>query len=172
MPISLPKNEDFKILLNGLLRIREECSNLSRSFVFISDQIIFWVRFMDQIFIYSKTCIDLWHLTNIYIYIYSGEYIYFNGEFASYYISWNAIALLMNWVDPEANNIYVKDIYARNFFIKAKNDNGSGVWCPTDVKSAGFWSQHEASCMSSHTEELWYNETVCWWMTIHIYIYV
>ena len=22
-------------------------------------------------------------------------------------------------------------------------------------------------CVSSHTEELWYNETVCVWMTIH-----
>ena len=25
----------------------------------------------------------------------------------------------------------------------------------------------EASCVSSHTEELWYNETVCPWMTVY-----
>ena len=30
----------------------------------------------------------------------------------------------------------------------------------------------EAYCVSSHTEELWYNETVCLWMTIYIYIYI
>ena len=29
-----------------------------------------------------------------------------------------------------------------------------------------------ASCESSHTENLWYNETVCQWMTIYIYIYI
>ena len=28
------------------------------------------------------------------------------------------------------------------------------------------------SCMSSHTEELRYNETVSLWMTIYIYIYI
>ena len=44
----------------------------------------------------------------------------------------------------------------------------------SSVKLGGFRSQLEASCMSSHTEELWYNETVCLWMTIymHIYIYI
>ena len=26
--------------------------------------------------------------------------------------------------------------------------------------------------VSSHTEDLWYNETVCLWMTIYIYIYI
>ena len=44
----------------------------------------------------------------------------------------------------------------------------SGVRCPTDVKSNGFRSQLEASRWSSHTEELWYNETVCLWMKIYI----
>ena len=28
------------------------------------------------------------------------------------------------------------------------------------VKLGGFWSQLQASYVSSHTEELWYNETV------------
>ena len=32
-------------------------------------------------------------------------------------------------------------------------------------------SQHQASYMSNHTEELWNNETTCLWMTIYIYIY-
>ena len=31
----------------------------------------------------------------------------------------------------------------------------------------GFQSQFEAFYMSNHTEELWYNETVCQWMTIY-----
>ena len=38
------------------------------------------------------------------------------------------------------------------------------------VKLAGFQSQLEASCMSCHTEELWYSETVCGWQYIYIYI--
>ena len=30
--------------------------------------------------------------------------------------------------------------------------DGSGVWCPTDVKSVGFWSQLEAQLGTSHTK--------------------
>ena len=37
----------------------------------------------------------------------------------------------------------------------------------SSVKLGGFRSQLEASCVSSHTEELWYNETVCLWMPIY-----
>ena len=40
----------------------------------------------------------------------------------------------------------------------------------SNVKLGGFRSQLQASNLSSHTEELWYNETVCLWMTIYIYI--
>ena len=40
------------------------------------------------------------------------------------------------------------------------------------VKLGRFQSQLQASDVSSHTEELWYNETVCLWMTIYIYIYI
>ena len=36
------------------------------------------------------------------------------------------------------------------------------------VKLGMFRSQLEASCMSSHTEESWYNKTVYLWMTIYI----
>ena len=39
----------------------------------------------------------------------------------------------------------------------------------SNVKLGRFRSQFQASYMSSHTEELWYNETVCLWMTIYIY---
>ena len=56
----------------------------------------------------------------------------------------------------------------KNCFIY--DDNDSGIRCTTDVKSAGFRSQHEASRWSSHTEKLCYNETVCGWY-IYIYIY-
>ena len=33
----------------------------------------------------------------------------------------------------------------------------------SNVKLGRFQSQLEASCVSSHTDELWYNETVCGW---------
>ena len=36
------------------------------------------------------------------------------------------------------------------------------------VKLGGFFSQLQAPYKSSHTEELWYNETVCLWMIIYI----
>ena len=39
----------------------------------------------------------------------------------------------------------------------------------SNVKLGGFWSQLHAPYVSSHTEELWYNETVCLWKTIYIY---
>ena len=42
----------------------------------------------------------------------------------------------------------------------------------SNVKLVGFQSQLQASNVSSHTEELWYNETVCLWLTIYIYIYI
>ena len=42
----------------------------------------------------------------------------------------------------------------------------------SNIKFDGFWSKHQASYMSSHTEELRYNQTVCQWMTIYIYIYI
>ena len=43
----------------------------------------------------------------------------------------------------------------------------------SNVKLAWFWSQLQVSYVSSHTEELWYDETVCLWMTyIYIYIYI
>ena len=41
----------------------------------------------------------------------------------------------------------------------------------SNVKLGGFQSQFQASYVSSHTEELWYNETVSLYMTIYIYIY-
>ena len=41
----------------------------------------------------------------------------------------------------------------------------------SNVKLGRLWSQLQASYVSSHTEEWWYNETVCLWMTIYIYIY-
>ena len=48
---------------------------------------------------------------------------------------------------------------------------GLGVCHQLEVKLGGFRSRLGASCMSSHTEELWYNETVCRGMTIYIYVY-
>ena len=39
----------------------------------------------------------------------------------------------------------------------------------SNVKLGGIRSQIQASYVSSHSEELWYNETVSLWMTIYIY---
>ena len=47
-----------------------------------------------------------------------------------------------------------------------------GLCYQADVKLAGFQFQFEASRVSGHTDELWYEETVCLWMTIYIYIYI
>ena len=41
----------------------------------------------------------------------------------------------------------------------------------SNVKLGRFWSQLQASYVSNHTEELWYNETVCLWMTIFIFFF-
>ena len=60
-----------------------------------------------------------------------------------------------------ANSIYVKNIDVKNYFAYSENDDSSGVRYSTDVKSAGFWSQFEASCVSSYIDKLWYNKTVC-----------
>ena len=56
--------------------------------------------------------------------------------------------------------------YVKNSFTYAENDNGFGVSYLTNVKSVRFQSQLEASHGSSHTGELWYNETVCLWQYI------
>ena len=45
-------------------------------------------------------------------------------------------------------------VYVKKSFNYAKNDDVSGVRYPTDLKSAGFRSQLEASRGSSHTEDL------------------
>ena len=42
----------------------------------------------------------------------------------------------------------------------------------SNVKLDGFQSHLEASYVSSHIQELRYNETLCLWMTMYIYIYI
>ena len=42
----------------------------------------------------------------------------------------------------------------------------------SNVKLGGFRPQLQAFYVSSHIEELWYNETVCQWMTTYIYMYI
>ena len=42
----------------------------------------------------------------------------------------------------------------------------------SNVKLGEFRSQLQSSYVSSHTEELWYDQTVRLWMTICIYIYI
>ena len=42
----------------------------------------------------------------------------------------------------------------------------------SNINVGGFRSQLQASYVSSHTEELWYNETLYGWQYIYIYIYI
>ena len=42
----------------------------------------------------------------------------------------------------------------------------------SNVNLGGFRSQLQASYVSSHTEESWYNDSYCLWMTVYIYIYI
>ena len=48
--------------------------------------------------------------------------------------------------------------------------NEMAEWLDTKsrVKLDGLGSKFGPSCLSSHTEQLWYNETVSLWMTIYI----
>ena len=39
------------------------------------------------------------------------------------------------------------------------------------VKLGVFRSQLQESHVSSHTEAFWYNETLCLWINVYIYIY-
>ena len=41
----------------------------------------------------------------------------------------------------------------------------------SNIKLGEFQSQLQASYVSSHTEELLYNKTVCLWMTIYTFAY-
>ena len=47
------------------------------------------------------------------------------------------------------------------------NKMAEGLDAMSWVKFGGFQSQLEVTCVSSHTEELWYNETV--WMMKNIF---
>ena len=41
----------------------------------------------------------------------------------------------------------------------------------SNIKLGGFRSHVQASYLSSYTEELLYNKTVCLWMTIYIFMF-
>ena len=56
-----------------------------------------------------------------------------------------------------------------NPFASTEFPAGSRTLWPTGINSIGFQSQFEASFVSSHIDDWWYNETVCNWMTIYIY---
>ena len=62
------------------------------------------------------------------------------------------------------------NIYALTPFSYDEVTDACVVRYPTNVKSADFRSQLEAFPVSSHTDELWYNETVCLWIK-NIYYY-
>ena len=61
-----------------------------------------------------------------------------------------------------------KKVYAKNPFTTVENDDGSWVRYLTDVKSALFRPHLVPSRVSSHIEEMGYNETVCLRTTIYM----
>ena len=69
----------------------------------------------------------------------------------------NAKVFQWNEFSGSPLNVYVNknnNTYTLNSFTNVEVVNGFVVRNPTSIKSAGFWSQHEASCVSSHTTEL------------------
>ena len=62
-------------------------------------------------------------------------------------------------------------IYTYISFAFAEVADNSAVRFPTGVQSARFRSKLEASCVSSNTDDLEFNESVCLCMTIYTYIY-
>ena len=84
-------------------------------------------------------------------------------------------ALLTNWAlrYPIVQNVNKRnDKYALIPSVMFSRRHGVGVWHQPNEKLSVFRSSLGATRMSNHTEELWYNETVCLWMTIYIYIYI
>ena len=96
---------------------------------------------------------------------------------------WNYSQLRFNWTK---NTIYIYILYIYIYiyiyikereaflFFACQKDNIDGslqfklnifIMYVSDVCAHTF-GRVEASSASSHTEELWYNETVCLWMTI------
>ena len=65
-----------------------------------------------------------------------------------------------------------KNIYTKNSFTYAENDDSSGIRYLTEVNLAWFRSQLETFRMSSLTEELWYNDILSMDDYIYIYIYI
>ena len=55
---------------------------------------------------------------------------------------------------PVADSVYAKNIYVKNSFAYAEDDDGYRVKYPLDAKLAGFRSQLEVSRVSSHAAEL------------------
>ena len=70
---------------------------------------------------------------------------------------YNEIALVKNWALLVAYNAYIK---TKQFLHERWELRWLWGKILTYVKSASFWSYLEASHVSSHTEELRYNETV------------
>ena len=68
-------------------------------------------------------------------------------------------SFLKNWALPVTINGYVKGMRKKkkNSFSNAENDDGSWVWYPFDVTSAGFQPQLKNL---TYTREFGCNETV------------
>ena len=61
---------------------------------------------------------------------------------------------------------------ALTFWVDIQSPNDWTVYNWSNIKIGRFWSHLEVSSVSSHTKELWCNETVCLCIYIYIYIYI
>ena len=66
-----------------------------------------------------------------------------------------------------------KDEKVKKFQVKHKHFHTQEIYIYIHIYIYIYiFGQVEAPCVSSHTEKLWYNETVCLWITVYIYIYI
>ena len=130
---------------------------------------IFWTQ--------SVVCVLVYPLFSLILHLlFKSTIIYLSSLSLSLYIYIYIYApprkrktLFMNWAFRLLISVYVNDYVHSKFLCLRWGGDGFGVRYPTDVKSAGFRSQLVVSRESSHTEKLWYNETISLWMTIYIY---
>ncbi len=91
-------------------------------------------------------------------------------------VLWRLVLYKITWICFISNTIYMFGLGLIKWCVISWYDVVRLLDERYDIKShvnlGGFPTQLQASYVSSHTEDLWYNERVCLWMTIYIYIYI
>ena len=149
----------------------------------------YFIPYLSYIYIYIYICIlhetqglqSKFHELNIYIYIYlSIIIILYNSsildiEHSPYYIALgstqsdlvttNTVIIyiyiyIYNLQECKNVNKWKVDTYVLNSRADVRSPNSWAVCYLSNIKLCRFWSQLEASSVSSLTKESWYNETV------------